>query len=1429
MDFGIERDFASAPTLDTERRILFRSIDWNPSRISVFGHFITVDLPTGNLSIETSDVSYPYYNFNLAIMRRYDVQEQYMQLTYLANYPNVDPKPHLFGNWISGLECDSEEIWHQSLCEMQLNCSQGPNGLFEEVYPSFLMHVNDEVSAKDTLRTYGIASRTLSDLQWNFQKNDLLLRTTRSSFQILSGRLYAETMVDPLNAQLWVFNPARGIGYYVSSDYYYNVQNGGFRDVGFTLLVNTMVDALGHSIKFTPTSKAPPYQEFLLTDGSGRDLRFDLQEERTFLDGLKPGSQVRKYLISGITDDTKNNFNQFSYNYNANHLLTEVDLPSSIGIRKIKYHYDHPTCPGLLTSIENSFGGIIQFEYIEDPFDIDDRLNPRLKISKITDPEGNIFEYDHDPENMKVNVTLVDNKGNVDRVVNYTYQRDEFNTKRRYITKVETNVTRGYSVDNKGNLIAIAAGAPQVITNQTVYTNDGRFNIAKKIDSLDREQTYEYNDFNQVTQITDFDGHETKYTYDIPVKPPPSPTNPINFDMIKISKDNNIRSVSKTNPLTFTKNIVSVDQVFGFQKYDKNNSSDNTDYKFSTHRISTRTDERGYTWKYKYDDVHNFNPLSPTKMTTPLGIVNSNKFDSIGNIIEYTDAEQNTTKLKYNPQGKLLIYTDPNQNTIKMKYYPCDNWLNTFSDQLSNTTILTRDSEGKIIHVMDPVGDTVDYEYYGNERISKIIRHRPALKPGPADPQSLSLIIPYSDLEYDFDYTPLGRPKSFTNPKGLEILFDFDDMGRLYRWYHNIPNPKYTVFTYDEAGQLQYFVDRIGNITSYTYDSLGYVKSITYPDWNDGNKTVKGKSVSYEEYDHLGKPLTVSDSEIPGKTNFVYDEAGNLILRQEPNGFQLCFTYDKDNRLTDVQDTDGNYAISYQLDDLGRPSTLSDSNAMDGSLSWNYKYSKKVGTKTKVLHLYERILQDLSLETDFDYDDRYQISSLVQQFAGNEIFSENYTYRDDGLLDMIQAADQENFYYDGIKQLVFDGNTDFLSDYDEANNRKFSAQINGAVTPTPNMYDRLNRLAKDQSSNTTFTYDDDGNISLIGTAQFFFDGTGRLRSVSTAKYSVSYIYDFEGNLVNRTIKRGSGSKSKTKIEFFYYAMGKPVMVEDNKSLQMIITWDVDASLLRVRSTDINTGGTNYVNSLFPIQDRFRSINGLIDSSGNIVSNMSYDAWGSLINVTGQNQIKFWSWKGFFTDPDTGLQNIGVRWYNTQIGRWISEDPITSTGRNPLRYVPDFTNLYCYVGNNPVNRIDPTGLDGISFEDSWNNTLDEMTQHASSYATDSTSNPISPPTLDENILFPTTPPLDFTKNFIGPVSSYSRSFEEARENYVNYFEDLQSLTGTPLSGLVYVGGIALGFDPGMLHLALKIWEPFGGILENWGEDIAKETMGSTDLK
>ncbi|MFP5387622.1 MAG: RHS repeat domain-containing protein, partial [Bacteriovoracia bacterium] len=89
------------------------------------------------------------------------------------------------------------------------------------------------------------------------------------------------------------------------------------------------------------------------------------------------------------------------------------------------------------------------------------------------------------------------------------------------------------------------------------------------------------------------------------------------------------------------------------------------------------------------------------------------------------------------------------------------------------------------------------------------------------------------------------------------------------------------------------------------------------------------------------------------------------------------------------------------------------------------------------------------------------------------------------------------------------------------------------------------------------------------------------------------------------------------------------------------------------------------------------------SNGQVVQRMDYNEWGKVTLDTNPG-IQPFGFAGGLYDPDTKLVKFGARDYNPETGRFISKDPIGFRGGD--------TNLYRYVRNDPVNLVDPSGLD-----------------------------------------------------------------------------------------------------------------------------------------
>ena len=87
---------------------------------------------------------------------------------------------------------------------------------------------------------------------------------------------------------------------------------------------------------------------------------------------------------------------------------------------------------------------------------------------------------------------------------------------------------------------------------------------------------------------------------------------------------------------------------------------------------------------------------------------------------------------------------------------------------------------------------------------------------------------------------------------------------------------------------------------------------------------------------------------------------------------------------------------------------------------------------------------------------------------------------------------------------------------------------------------------------------------------------------------------------------------------------------------------------------------------------------------------TYGAWGDVLSITGilgesvgqKNPLRY---RGYYYDAETGLYYVSSRYYDPEIGRWINSDNMVLIGDDILG-----TNLFAYCGNNPINRVDPSG-------------------------------------------------------------------------------------------------------------------------------------------
>ncbi len=105
--------------------------------------------------------------------------------------------------------------------------------------------------------------------------------------------------------------------------------------------------------------------------------------------------------------------------------------------------------------------------------------------------------------------------------------------------------------------------------------------------------------------------------------------------------------------------------------------------------------------------------------------------------------------------------------------------------------------------------------------------------------------------------------------------------------------------------------------------------------------------------------------------------------------------------------------------------------------------------------------------------------------------------------------------------------------------------------------------------------------------------------------------------------------------------------------------------------------------VWALSDHQGTVRDIVAGNGTILNHVVYDSFGKVQSQSDATVAFRYGYTGREKDSETGLDYYRARYYDASNGRFISEDPIGfSAGDN---------NLYRYVGNSPVNAIDPSGL------------------------------------------------------------------------------------------------------------------------------------------
>ncbi|WP_062154484.1 RHS repeat domain-containing protein [Beggiatoa leptomitoformis] len=207
-----------------------------------------------------------------------------------------------------------------------------------------------------------------------------------------------------------------------------------------------------------------------------------------------------------------------------------------------------------------------------------------------------------------------------------------------------------------------------------------------------------------------------------------------------------------------------------------------------------------------------------------------------------------------------------------------------------------------------------------------------------------------------------------------------------------------------------------------------------------------------------------------------------------------------------------------------------------------------------------------------------------------------------------------------------------------------------------------------QYGTNTYSYTKNGELLTKNNTPYHYDVLGNLHHVQLPTKTIEYVIDAKncrvGKKVNGVLTQG----------FIYQGKLKPVAQLDGHG--EIIARFVYTSKANIPDYIIKNGNTYHI-----ISGHLGSLRLIID----VQQRLNYDAFGNIIEDTNPEFQPF-GFAGGLYDVDTKLTRLGVRDYEAETGQWTSKDLINFKGGS--------ANLFKYVDSDPVNWIDPLGLETI---------------------------------------------------------------------------------------------------------------------------------------
>ncbi|HYF95147.1 MAG TPA: RHS repeat-associated core domain-containing protein [Symbiobacteriaceae bacterium] len=539
----------------------------------------------------------------------------------------------------------------------------------------------------------------------------------------------------------------------------------------------------------------------------------------------------------------------------------------------------------------------------------------------------------------------------------------------------------------------------------------------------------------------------------------------------------------------------------------------------------------------------------------------------------------------------------------------------------------------------------------------------------------------------NYSYSPSGDLLSEQRPDGITVQYGYDaGHHNVQVHYANTTDQLSDVrFSVDAGGRRLMRSDEYGN-TWYGYDAMGRPVS------------VRGlvDQVGYE-YDAVGRRTALEFS--LGRVTYTYQN-GRLNTISDPVGYTTQFGYDANGHNTTISLPTANLTNTYYNLPSGETTdrlATRQWKSKDGTKTWwsgAYRYdhpgnvreatltwhssiatsaNKLPGTQT-ITYTYDKLYR-LANYHDTDTYKSLKTYSYEYDAAGNRLNAGNTTV--DGKLRWKTPAGTVvslEKRYDPYDSHILYASGAFAPLYEQVGpnggQRNISYSATGTFQNEQYYFPENTEGGRDYA--TFYTYDAaerPNRVAIENAAgacydqirEFTNDGDGRMIDAWSVYPGCGYrdrvVYEYDGQTV---VSENSGHGSN---HVWYITLpGSPAPLYS----------------LRIRGRELKADTH--------ITDHLGSTVEVVDYTAKISNWYTYDPFG-VIEGSSSELINSYTFTSSVRDDVTGLYFMGARVYNAQMGRFLTQD--TYKG-NP--WEPWTQNLYVYVGNNPVNWIDPTGHD-----------------------------------------------------------------------------------------------------------------------------------------